>query len=130
MNPRRYRWLPQRLAVAKLPPSAPLPSLDDQAFFSLTRTPSELSLVVAESAVPSSAVSVEGGWKALAVEGPLDFALVGILAEISTALAAAGVSLFAVSTFDTDVILVSAEAAPGADAALAAAGWTCVGAPA
>lgn len=127
MSTRRFHWYPQHLAVVKLPPESPLPPLGEATLFSLTRTPSELSLVVAEGDVPSSAVEVSAGWRALAVEGPLEFSLVGILAEIATALADAGVSLFALSTFDTDLILVAATDAAKADAALCAAGWRCTG---
>ena len=126
MTPRRFRWHPQRLAVVKLPPDAPLPCLHEQALFSLVRTPTELSLVVAEDKVPASALAVQAGWLALAVEGPLDFALVGILAEIATALAGAGVSLFAVSTFDTDLVLVAEHDVARAETALAAVGWRAV----
>jgi hypothetical protein len=129
MTPRHFSWYPQRLAVVKLPPTGPLPFLEGQALFSLTRTPTELSLVVAEDAVPATASSVQSGWRALAVQGPLDFALVGILAELSTALAAAGVSLFAVSTFDTDLILVAAHDQARAEAALRAVGWHLVEPP-
>jgi hypothetical protein len=65
---------------------------------------------------------VERGWRAICVAGPLDFALVGILASLSTTLASAGVSIFAISTFDTDYILVKEQSLGDACAALAAAG--------
>jgi hypothetical protein len=67
-------------------------------------------------------VRCEPGWRALAVEGPLDFGLTGILASIATPLAEAGISLFAISTFDTDYVLVKAERLDDAMEALRRAG--------
>ena len=73
----------------------------------MTRTADELSIVCPEEQVPGD-LTAERDWRAFKVEGPLDFALVGILAELSGALAAAEVSLFAISTYDTDYLLVRA----------------------
>ncbi len=78
-------------------------------FFSITRAEEELSIVCSQNAVPEdieSQMVCENGWKCLKVEGPLDFSLTGILARLSSALADAGVSIFAISTYDTDHILV------------------------
>jgi hypothetical protein len=75
------------------------------AFFSVTRTPSELSAVCNVAAVPSG-VTAEGPWVMLAVRGPLDLNITGVLAGLATPLANAGVSIFAVSTYDTDYVLV------------------------
>ncbi len=78
-------------------------------FFSITRTPEELSIVCQESSIPLNIpedVRAERGWSCLKVEGPLDFGLTGILAGISRILAEIGISIFAVSTYDTDYILV------------------------
>ena len=98
--------LPERLAVCRLSPDA---ALDHAALsgnlWSITRTADELSLVLPEENVQPGWLS-EGGWRALKVLGPLDFSLVGILSQLSGTLAAAGVSLFALSTYDTDYILV------------------------
>lgn len=94
------------LAVCRLSPNDPLPDWAlGGAFFTLTRTTEELSVVCEESRVPEG-IQKEGGWLALKVEGPLDFALTGILAGIAGALARAGISIFAISTYDTDYILV------------------------
>jgi len=82
-----------------------LPSQGRAPFWSLTRTPDEVSVVCAEADSPKGAV-VEGGWSALKVRGPLDFALTGILASIAQPLADAGVAIFAVSTYDTDYVLL------------------------
>ena len=78
-------------------------------FFSITRTEDELSIVCDSTVELSSKVS-ESGWNALKVLGPLDFSLTGILANISKILAEASISIFALSTFDTDYILVKSEA--------------------
>jgi hypothetical protein len=75
------------------------------AFLSITRTSDELSVVCLQEAVPPE-VRCEKGWRCLRVEGPLDFSEIGVLASLTSVLAAAGVSLFAISTFDTDYLLV------------------------
>ena len=114
--------LPDRLAVCRLPPDAPLPPEPPGGpLWSVTRTPHELSLVVAEDAVRDG-WKAERGWCCLAVEGPLDFSLVGIMASLSAPLAEAGVSLFAVSTYDTDYVLVREESLERAIGALRDAG--------
>ena len=71
----------------------------------MTRTDEELSLVLSEADVPRD-MRAERGWRAFKVQGPLDFALTGIMARLSGVLAEAGISLFALSTYDTDYILV------------------------
>ncbi len=73
--------------------------------WSVTKTEDELSIVCETSFVPSG-VSSTSGWRALMVQGPLDFSLVGIMAELSSILANAKISIFVLSTFDTDYILV------------------------
>ena len=88
----------------------------------VARTDEELSVVCETTVVPSETLAREDGWRALKVRGPLDFALIGIMAKISTALANAHVGLFAVSTFDTDYVLVKKEQLETAIAALRAAG--------
>jgi uncharacterized protein len=101
--------LPDRLAVCRLPPDAALPSEPPGGpLWSVTRTPHELSLVLAEDAVQDG-WKAERGWRCLAVEGPLDFSLTGIMASLATPLAEARISLFAVSTYDTDYVLVREE---------------------
>jgi hypothetical protein len=99
--------LPGRLAVAQLPAAAEFPLHWDlgSALFAFLRTPEELTVICDESAVPAG-LPVEPGWRAFRVAGPLDFSLVGVLAQITAPLAQAGVSIFAASTFSTDFILV------------------------
>lgn len=118
--------LPDRLAVCRLEPDVPSPGwLPRAGLLSLTRTTDELSVVCLESAVPAG-VTMSGGWRALQVEGPLDFSLVGVLAELSRALAEAGVSIFAVSTYDTDYVLVREDQLSEARQALTGAGHAVV----
>ncbi len=99
--------LPETFAVCRLGPDEPIPdwALTASSFLSLTRTTDELSIVCTESAVPDE-IRREGDWRALKVDGLLDFAETGILASLATPLADAGVSVFAISTFDTDYLLV------------------------
>lgn len=98
--------LPFELAVCRLGTDDDVPDWAIQAgFFSLTRTSDELSVVCPQDQVPAS-VKQEGGWRGLKVRGPLDFEQVGVLAALARPLAQAGVSIFAVSTYETDYILV------------------------
>jgi len=91
-------------------------------FLFIGKTDQELSLVCAAAAVPDDALERENGWKAFRIEGTLDFSLVGILAELSGLLARQGISIFAVSTYDTDYVLVKGEKLAPALQALRAAG--------
>jgi hypothetical protein len=117
--------LPGELAVVRLPPDAHVPpwafSPVPGALWSMTRTDEEVSLVRAAEAVPSDA-RAERGWRALRVAGTIDFALTGVLASVLAPLGEAAVSIFAVSTYDTDYVLVREQALPAAVDALRAAG--------
>ena len=93
-------------------------------FFFAARTDRELSLACPSQWAPQGALAREDGWRALRVEEVLDFSLVGILARITGALAAAAIPVFALSTFDTDYLLVKADRLPQALAALKGAGYT------
>jgi hypothetical protein len=122
--------LPDEFAVSRLGPADALPSWAAAApMSSATRTAEELSIVCAASHVPAH-VTAERGWRCLRVAGTLDFSLTGVLASIARPLADAGVAIFAISTFDTDYILVPAPALPAAIAALTAAGHDVNAAPA
>lgn len=110
------------LAVCRLEPGAPAPAWAAGAFYSVTHTPEEVSVVCLESLVPAG-VPCERGWRLLKIEGPLDFGLVGVLAGVLTLLAQAGVSVFTLSTFETDYILVKQAAVQRAVEALRAAGY-------
>jgi hypothetical protein len=91
-------------------------------FFAITRSEDELSLVLPES-IEIASESSEAGWACFKVEGPLEFGLVGVLAGIAGALAGSGVPLFALSTFDTDYILVKRGQVQAAKEALTSAGF-------
>jgi hypothetical protein len=98
--------LPDRLAVCRLDKNAAIPRwATDDTFFSISRTEDELSIVCSENRVPNN-IKSEKNWRALKVIGPLDFSLTGILASFANALAEAKISIFAISTFDTDYILL------------------------
>ncbi len=115
------RVLEGEFAVWRLPSDSPPPPLDETSFLSVTRTAAELSVVGPADMVPDGA-AVEAGWACLEVSGPLAFELTGVLAGISVPLAAAGVPIFVVSTFDTDYVLVPRAKLERALAALKAAG--------
>ena len=125
--PLRLSVLPDSLAVCRLSADDPLPPwLPARGFVSVTRTADELSVVCAADAVPPE-VRSEPGWRCLVVAGPLDFSLTGILASIASPLGEAGVSLFALSTFDTDYVLVKGNTLEAAAVALQGAGHTVEG---
>jgi hypothetical protein len=95
-------------AICRLGAAAPLPSwAAGGAFSSVTRTPHELSIVCASDEVPGE-VPAQRDYRGLAARGPLDFGLVGIVAALSAALAAASISIFVVSTYETDYLFVRA----------------------
>lgn len=101
--------LEKQFSISKLVAHSPVPDWAIKGdFFSVTRTQNELSIVCEEGLVPPNIVS-EIGWRIFRVEGILDFSLTGILASIANPLAEAKISIFAVSTFDTDYILVKAS---------------------
>ncbi len=108
-------------AVWKLPPGADPKLAGGGQFLSVTRTPDEVSVVSLAKDVPEGA-EVEAGWGCLRVAGPLSFELTGVLAALSAPLAAAGVPIFVVSTFDTDYLLVPLNRLEKARDALEAAG--------
>lgn len=117
--------LKENLAVCQLAPDAPVPAWTASAasFLSITRTSEELSIVCTAALVPAG---VERGpaWRAFKVDGPLDFALTGILVAIAAPLAAAGISIFALATYNTDYVLVRADKMEAAVQALRSAGHT------
>ena len=121
--------LPGRWAVCRLHAEAAVPAwAEGGSFFSATRTRDELSIVCEEAAVPEG-VKAERDWAALKLHGPIPFETTGVLASLAAPLADAGISLFALSTFDTDYILVKAEALGAAASALRKAGFEVRGEP-
>jgi hypothetical protein len=123
----KFRILPERLAVCRLAPDAPIPAWALQGkLFSITRTPDELSIVCLEDRA-IEAPSGEGGWVALKLEGPFPFSMTGVLASFLQPLAEAQIPIFAISTFDTDYVLIKHKDLDAANSALTAAGHEKVG---
>jgi len=108
----KLREAPWRLAICRFASDAPLPAWVLHAaaeFWSITRTPHELSVVCSEDDLPPSVdENVERDWRAFAVVGPLPFGLTGVVSGLTAPLAAAGVPVFVLSTYDTDYVLVKA----------------------
>jgi uncharacterized protein len=114
--------LPENFAIVGLSPLADLPNWATQGpFFSVTRTSEELSIVVEQSRVPEG-IQAQSGWRVIQVQGPFVLSEVGVLASLAGPLAAARISLFVVSTFDTDYLLVSSESLDAAVQVLERAG--------
>jgi hypothetical protein len=112
----------ERFAISRLAPTAPLPAWATQgAFYSVTRTCDELSIVVEEFRVPAGTQS-QPGWRIFKVRGPFVLSEVGVVASLTAPLADASISLFVVSTFDTDYLLVTQEQLASAIVALDRAG--------
>jgi hypothetical protein len=122
MRPLRLDVLPGEFAICRLPGDAEAPSwIEGGPFSSVTRSQKELSIVTLASQVPKD-VRADRGWRCLRIAGPMPLTSVGVLASIAAPLANASINLFAVSTFDTDYILVQSERLTEAEAALTAAG--------
>ncbi len=100
-----FTLLPDLYAIARLDAGAPVPAWPRGDFVSITRTPDEISIVCREDAVPRT-VRAERGWRCLALQGPFALSETGVAAEFTRVLAAAGVSVFVIATFDTDYVLV------------------------
>ena len=116
--PLRLKKLDGRMAVCRLEPASEVPGWATAAgLFSVTRTADELSVVCPEENVPAG-VEREEGWRVLRLEGPFPFSAVGVLASVAAPLAEAGVSIFALSTYDTDYVLVKEERVDLATSAL------------
>ena len=118
------RALPDALTVCKVGDVSALDLSRD--FYFIGRTDEELSLVCRTEDTPAWTAAREDGWKGFRIEGQLDFSLVGVLAKLSGVLAENNIGIFAVSTFNTDYILVKEENFARALRALAAAGYTVV----
>jgi uncharacterized protein len=116
--------LAERFAISRLAADAPIPDWATQGpFFSVTRTGDELSVVNELSHVPVG-VQSQPGWRVFKVHGPFVLSEIGVLSALAAPLAEAKVSLFAVSTFDTDYLFVAAETLSAAITALGRAGHT------
>jgi hypothetical protein len=137
MPPRKLTLtiLPGRFAICRLPAAAPIPDWATQSWLvSITRTADELSVMCEEANVPPAMLDgsqpgpkISKNWRALKLEGPFDFSEVGVLASVITPLADAGISISAVSTFDTDYLFVRGGDLQAATKILAAHGHTLRG---
>jgi len=106
--------LPDVLAICRVPADTPLAEVPTGGrFWSATRTQDELSLIIQDDQVPKD-WQAERGWRCLQVRGKLDFEATGVLSALAAPLAFAGISIFVVSTFDTDYILVREQDLDGA----------------
>ncbi len=114
--------LSDRMAVCRFAPKAPLPDgIDKSGFYSVTRTAEELTVVCTDALVPPGTLS-ETGWRCFKVLGVLDFSEIGIISSLTRPLAENGVSVFVISTFDTDYFMVKETDLAKAVDALTAAG--------
>jgi hypothetical protein len=128
----KFRVLEEPLAVCRLASDAPIPTWAlQEKFFCVARARDELSIVCPEKACAASQMpdgaAIERGWIALQLEGPFPFSMTGVLASVLQPLADARVSVFAISTFDTDYVLIKHADVERALTALAAAGHEMVG---
>jgi len=118
----KFRVLGETLAVCRLAANAGIPEwLQTGKFQCLTRTADEFSIVCPENTLPEDVIA-ERGWAALKLEGPFPFSMTGVLASFLQPLAQAGIPIFAISTFDTDYVLLKQQDLERAVAALCAAG--------
>ncbi len=118
------KLMSEPMAICRLAPDDPLPPWAmTAAYWSITRTPDELSIVCPEAIVPLE-IAASRGWRALRFEGPLPLDQTGILASVTTPLATAHVSLFALATYETDYVLIPSAQRIAAIAALEEAGHT------
>ncbi len=98
--------IPERFAICQLDPGAEIPEWGTRGdYFSITRTPEELSIICLEENVPEKQGG-QRGWRAIKIEGPFNFNEIGVLNSITSPLALAQISLLAIATFDTDYIFV------------------------
>jgi hypothetical protein len=106
ISPLTLTILPIKLAIHRLPPNADIPSqMLKSELYAVVKTDEELS-IVCDVRIPVESLHTEGGWSGIKVIGSLDFSLTGILADLAAALAEADISVFAISTYETDYLLV------------------------
>ena len=117
----KLQRLPHALTVCKAASMRDIDLSADICF--IGKTDEELSLVCRTQDVPENALARDDGWRAFRIQGPLDFSLIGILSKLSAVLAENGIGIFALSTYDTDYILVKAENLDRALEALERAGY-------
>jgi hypothetical protein len=125
-RPLGLELLPENVAVCRLEPGSQVPDWATQgSFYSVTKTVDEISVVCLERVVPGD-TRAERGWRMLRVEGQLDFSMTGVLARLTRPLAEAGISVFVLSTYDTDYLLIRGRDIASAVAALRTKGHRVV----
>ena len=109
-NTIQLEWIPGRFAVIQLPANAPIPMwvLDIDGFTNITRTRNELSIVCQEQYIPKN-IEADSGWLALCLTEPVSITEIGLVAKLTSTLADAGVSLFAISTYESDILLIKSS---------------------
>ena len=118
----RFKTCAGRFAICQLAPQSAIPRWATSGeFHSVTVTPAEVSIICAESAVPAN-VKAQRGFVAYEIEGPFDFDAIGVLESFLRPLAQARIPIFAISTYNTDTILVQEQFAARAGEALQQAG--------
>lgn len=118
----KFRWLVGTYAIVRLAPNTPVPEWASQGdFTSITRSAGELSIVCPTANLPPD-VSSPHRWICLKLEGPFPFELTGVLLSFIEPLSTKGVPIFAISTYDTDYVLIQEESAEAAISALQQAG--------
>ena len=118
------KFLDNRLTVCKVEKGTMLDYTD--GLFFIGNTDEELSVVCETEKTPADTIEREDGWTAFRVEGVLDFSLTGILSKLTTVLAEKEIGVFAVSTYNTDYVLIKEKDRQAAEKALADAGYTIV----
>jgi hypothetical protein len=127
VSPLALSLLPGRYAVIRLDAGAELPAWAlTGSFVSVTRTPEEVSVVCAE-AQARPGMRGEGGWRVLKLQGPFPLDAVGVLASVAGPLAEAGISIFVVSTYDTDYVLMKEASVERGLSVLASRGFVVAG---
>ncbi len=111
-----------RLTVCKVPDGSGIKADDD--FYFIGKTDEELSLVCKTESTQENALERDDGWRCFRIQGVLDFSMIGILSRLTGILAENGIGVFAVSTYNTDYILVKEENYERAFAVLASEGYT------
>jgi hypothetical protein len=124
IHPQTLSLFPETFAICRLKQGTALPLwAQTDPLFSITSTPDELSLVTRDQSIPAD-VQADRGWRCFKLHGPIPFSLTGILNAITIPLAEATIGIFAISTFDTDYVLVKEHDLPQALSTLTQAGHT------
>lgn len=110
MKQMSLEWVPGKFTVVLLPGDAPVPTwaLEAEGFTSITRTDDELSIVCRSEFVPAGQTA-DAGWIALCFVEPIKFSEIGILAKLTKTLADADISIFAISTYQNDILLTKSS---------------------